>query len=536
MATVGLNGWGNRSQFDFRGHPKNAAFFTSPPMILTRRHLCSSLRACSSFKVDPQYALKCGLEIHTQLNTRFKLFSLSPTSFDAVPNSNVSFFDCGLPGTQPKLNPEAVLLALKAAVALDAQVQLHSSFDRKHYFYPDQPLGYQITQYFNPIARGGHLQLSKDLDDIPDITKTIRIEQIQLEQDTGKIHTDSSKDRTRIDYNRSNMPLIELVTLPDFQSTQHVCAFVKKYQALMKHLGVCTGDMETGAMRVDVNLSINGHSRVELKNLRSYSDIRAAIKSEYDRQVTCVEQNIPITQETRGWNGSETILLRSKDETVDYRFFPDSELPPLRLAPLINDEIRATLSDFPDTLLRNFMAEPYNLDLNLAWFLIDNPEIMKYYRDLWLKLGGSHKSHPKIVNNFFFNTYLGSFTKLNIPINLSMLKAPQLAKLIDDLDNDTLSNSMAKSIIMKVHSTAPVTCEELEILIGDFKNGHASSPPIKSICTLIVKENPQVVSKIINGNKNSIMFLVGLAMKKSGGKLNAKIIKGEFENLIDSIG
>lgn len=500
-------------------------------MISCLRYFSSGVRACNSFRLDPKYTLKCGLEIHTQLNTRFKLFSLSDTSFDAAPNSNVSFFDCGLPGTQPKLNPEAVLLALKAAVALGAQVQRYSSFDRKHYFYPDQPAGYQITQYFNPIARGGQLELTRELDAIPDEHKVIHIQQIQLEQDTGKIHLDKIHDVAKIDYNRSNMPLIELVTLPDFQSIEHVCAFVKKYQSLMKHIGVCTGDMETGAMRVDVNISINGHARVELKNLRSYSDIRAAIKLEYLRQVDCVERGSPIIQETRGYDGTKTVSLRSKDDTVDYRFFPDSELPPIRLSPQISAEIQQILPVFPEKLLETLMGAPYGLDLKLATFLVENPSSLKYFQDFWLELD-SNRSHVKVINGFFFNTYLGSFTKLDIAIDLLILNAFQLAKLVVEIISGSLTNNLAKSIVMDIHRHGSVSNEALNKLIKDVEKDQNSVPALKSICLLTISENADVVGKIVNGNKKSIMFLVGLAMRKSNGKIDAKVLKRELEALI----
>lgn len=283
-------------------------------------------------KFDPNYKFKCGLEVHTQLKTKYKLFSLSPTSFNASPNSKISYFDLGIPGTQPKLNPEALLLALKLSAALDCEIQPVSRFDRKHYFYPDQPLGYQITQFYHPLAKYGKIKLSKEFDNLAH-DKIINIRQIQIEQDTAKLINNKHDKTIKIDFNRANIPLIELITDPDFEDLSQVKSFLKKYQLLTKRLDVCSGDLETGALRVDVNISVNGGNRVEIKNLGSSSEIQEAIVYEYDRQVNKLKSGEEIKQETRGWNGKETIRTRSKEDAVDYRYFLTLNYPSSILIP-----------------------------------------------------------------------------------------------------------------------------------------------------------------------------------------------------------
>lgn len=490
----------------------------------------------------PGYTFKCGLEIHTQLQTKHKLFSLSKNSPDSAPNVNVSFFDAGLPGTFPKLNPEALLLAIKAASVLNSAINPVSSFDRKHYFYLDQPLGYQITQRYRPLAHGGHLELKKEFDEVAE-NKTIRIEQIQLEQDTAKLNYDAYDGVVNIDLNRANVPLIELVTKPDFDHISQVRAFVKKYIGLMTHLGVCSGDMENGAMRCDVNVSVSGGNRVEIKNLGSTTEVLAAIRYEYQRQIDHLKANKgPIEQETRGWNGKETVRARSKEDAVDYRYFPDIELPVVHLHPSIGEEVFKTLPELPEELITKLTQAPYGLESKHAKFLVENPEIHNYYNDLH-KLVVSEKKYPaKVVNNWLFHELLGAFNKLELDLDISAMSPQKFAALIDEVQQKRITFTSAKLLLTQIiqGSDDDKTLSVAE-LIDKYDLGVPTGideselrDAIEDICLEIMQSHPDVVAKVKQGKTKSINFLVGRAMKETQGKVESKQFENCFKTLIDS--
>lgn len=497
-------------------------------------------RQIKGWRPEPGAAFKCGIEIHTQLNTKHKLFSLSRNIPNSSPNTQASFFDFGLPGTFPKLNPEALLLALRAATALKSRINPVSSFDRKHYFYYDQPLGYQITQHFNPLAKGGSLELTKKYDGV-DQDKVIGIEQIQIEQDTSKLNYNDFDATVSIDHNRADVPLIELVTKPDFDHLSQVRAFVKKYISLMTHLGVCTGDMENGAMRCDVNISVAGGNRVEIKNLGSTSEIIAAAKYEYRRQVEQLKSNSgPIEQETRSWNGKETVRTRSKEVAVDYRYFPDIELPRVHLDPKITEEIMAALPEFPEEILKTLTGLDFGLELKHARFLVDNPRLLNYYRQLHDIVVLQNNTSAKVVNNWFIHELIGAFNKLDIPVDISRLEPEKLATLILMVLNNEITITSAKLLLSQV-----IQADELEraLSISELVEHYDLAAPglvdksqlsdaIKEICFEVMESHPDVVEKVKKGKKKSVNFLIGMAMKETQGRVDSKQFEEMFNKLI----
>lgn len=494
-------------------------------------------RCLHTWHPEPGYAFKCGLEIHTQLKTKHKLFSLSK-NIQASPNTTASYFDNGLPGTIPRLNPEALLLAVRAASAVGAQINEVSSFDRKHYFYLDQPLGYQITQHFRPLAKGGSLQLTKEFDGIRE-DKVIRIEQIQLEQDTAKLNYNTFDGTVAIDHNRANVPLIELVTRPDFDHLDQVRAFVKKYLSLMTHLNVCSGDMENGALRCDVNVSVAGGNRVEIKNLGSTSEIVAAVKHEYKRQVDQLkESEEPIQQETRGWNGKETVRARSKEDAVDYRYFPDIELPLVYLDSLIYQDMRSSLPEFPEQTMQKLMKNPCNLELKHARFLVDNADLLEYYRDLHRIVTTENGYPAKTVNNWLMHEFMGAFHKLELPVDLTALPSEKLAALILMVLKDEITVTSAKLLLAQVIQTPdhelsiPELVEKYDLGTPSGVTGSELAIAVEEICLDIMKENPEVVEKIKNGKPKSINFLIGRAMKETQGKVDSKLFEEMFKKLL----
>lgn len=493
---------------------------------------------CLQFKLDPAFKFKCGLELHTQLSTKYKLFSNSLNEISTTPNSNISYFDIGLPGTQPILNPEAVYLALKTAVAVGGDIQPQSSFDRKHYFYPDQPLGYQITQYYSPIAKNGSLELTRAFDDIIQESKTIRIQQIQLEQDTGKLNYDQFDGVVKIDYNRANVPLIELITHPDFEDIEQVILFVKKYQTLVKYLEICNGELENGSLRVDVNISVNEKNRVEIKNLNSFHDIKQALIFEYQRQVLSIKEDKFIVQETRGWSGNKTSSLRSKEDAVDYRYVPDSELPKINLDPSIALEIRSALPSLPEQILKDLVSEKFQLELKYARNLLENKDILQYYYALYEDVVVKSGKQVKLVNNWLFHELLGVFTKQGVPLSLEVVPPSQLAELVVKVVNSELSHTSAKILLTQI-VTEQLQGKTLDDLIELYDLGAPEDiskddmeEAIEDICLDIVGNNQDVVAKIKKGQHKSIKYLVGLAMRETQGKVSAGDFQAKFEELI----
>lgn len=497
------------------------------------RRLHASARLLSVPKHE--FKLKCGLEIHTQLKTSYKLFSLSKTGFNDLPNTNISYFDVGLPGTMPSLNPEALLLALKLSVALDCDINPRSSFDRKHYFYPDQPLGYQITQHYSPLATGGSLRLNKKFDSIAADEKTIGIEQIQIEQDTGKTTYDNYDGVVRIDYNRANVPLIELVTKPDFETIAEVVAFIKKYQTLAKHLDVCTGDLETGAMRVDVNVSVNGGKRVEIKNLGSTGEVADALRYEFSRQISSLEDGEVVVQETRSWDRKQTLALRSKENASDYRYVPDSELPFINLHPDIKEQVRQSLPELVDSILHRLTSMPYSLEAKHAQFLVNNKQLLLYYYELLDAINGVE---VKRANNWLFHELFGAFSKHDLTFDSEKITALSLAKLLHLIYVEKSITPASAKILVGHLVTEPETMDILEAIEkydlarpSDATDSEINEV-VDEICHDIIESNPDVVLRIKDGKRGSINFLIGQAMKETEGKVNSRIFEQKFKELI----
>ncbi|KAL3229289.1 Glutamyl-tRNA(Gln) amidotransferase subunit B, mitochondrial [Nakaseomyces bracarensis] len=520
----------------------------------------------NKFALDDRYKLKCGLEIHTQLNTKHKLFSFSENRAEDLatpPNKATSHYDLALPGTQPRLNYEAVLYAAKLATALNSDINLVSQFDRKHYFYGDQPQGYQVTQHYQPFAKNGYLRLFGNYEDIKDKEKIINIEQIQIEQDTGKSHYSGSSEENHslIDLNRSNVPLIELVTKPDFNDLLQIRAFIKKYQDLVRRLEISTGNLESGSMRVDVNISVNDNARIELKNLPNTSSIMNAVKYEYMRQVNIIEKGLEKIElrnsETRGWTGSETVKLRSKETTIDYRYMPDPELPHITLSSEVISKVSDSLPKFSDELLQELMSKPYNLSLKNAKILCisgnqnemyDHEELRQFYKDVCNRFSAQYASEGlKLPSNWIIHEFLGNLNKLQVRLStVSKILTPQIFNelvvlikerkitgssgklllfyIIDSIKNGTIMSTQ------KLNLEKLVTEHELEAVqtIGNDE--------LEAICQSILAEltDKSFLSNLISGKKkSSLKYLVGQGMRLSQGRLNPQNLEDTFKKILD---
>lgn len=562
------------------------SFLTVPG--LARAYASSS----KAFQND-NYKLTCGLEIHAQLMTPQKLFSLQNTSFHAPPNSQVSYYDAALPGTQPILNPNNIYLALRAAVALGCTTRSKFSFDRKHYFYGDQPTGYQITQYFEPFATDGLLTLySRDLDDgrskkkSDDYKIEVRIKQIQIEQDTGK--STYIDDTANIDLNRSNHCLIELVTEPDIPNPEAAGAFVKKLQQLLSHLGVCTGELESGAMRVDVNVSASKRKspgvdewelgeRCEIKNLSTTSAVVHAIRAEYSRQIEDMENGKIIERETRGWDGRQTWKLRSKEDGVDYRFMPDPEVLPVALEDGIVERIREELPQLPDEIFKALLEPPYNVPLRDARTLMtgtpDNDDadlkegdnsksltssfvlgengslpVVDYYKEVFEYLQ-KHDAKTNLANNWIVHTLLGELNILGrtcfIP-GTTVPPAAQLGELLVYISEKKLTTASGKLVLKHLlQDPARSASASIEQIMDEFELSRAPTgeegassdssirEAVKEVCVSVVEKFPKIVEQITSGKKpKSMQFLIGQVMRETQGRVDPQVIEDTIKEII----
>ncbi|KAG5356662.1 Glutamyl-tRNA(Gln) amidotransferase subunit B [Yarrowia sp. C11] len=527
--------------------------------------------------------LVVGLEIHTQLLTKRKLFSATTVpSLSTTPNTKVSYFDAALPGTQPRLNPQALLLALKAAIALRCDVKELTAFDRKHYFYPDQPSGYQITQHRKPLAINGKLKLnwwdlysqnewpallakeakeaesasgsassesaavsSSSSSSLASTSVEVPILQIQLEQDTGKSTYHGGE--TLVDLNRTNMPLIEIVTAPVIYSASHASAFVKKLQTLLKHIGVSTGEFESGAMRVDVNVSIGEDGeRCEIKNLPNTSSIEAAIEAEYNRQVELVGKGGTVVKSTMGFDGKKTFILRSKENAVDYRYMPDPELPLIRLSKGTLLKVRDSLPELPDRVFSRLTDEPYHVATKDALTLIHVGGLSDYYFEVFERVSNETED-PKALKqpvNWVVNELLGRVRKadearaaesaesgetdLSSHDYTSIYPPAKLAELILAVHNHQLTLPSARLLFQHfLANPEDLKNMTLEQAICEFELGESGD--VVDACRQVMTEHESVVKAIMDGSKpGSIKFLIGMVMKATQGRVNPAVIERQL--------
>lgn len=463
--------------------------------------------------------------------------SASLTSFHERPNSQVSYFDAALPGTQPKFNWNVLDLAFKAAIALKCRIQPTFGFDRKHYFYGDQPTGYQITQHFTPYALEGSLELF--LRDGVDKEVSVRIKQIQIEQDTGKsTYIDSTAN---IDLNRSNTCLIEMVTEPDIPSPEAAGIFVKKLQMLLKHLEICSGEFESGAMRVDVNVSVNGGQRCEIKNLSSISAVVHAIKAEFKRQVRDIEAGKTIEPETRGWDGKNTWKLRGKESAVDYRYMPDPEILPIHVSESVISYVNAKMGKLPDDIFLELLNAPFSVPLVDARTLMNTDGLTNYYLQVYEYFVSKNGKKAAAISNWIVHRLWGEMSSRDDSDNKfdpNLVPASIMGDIVLAVDQNKITNTsgtmILKHYIKNHHETQSVEeiIDKFELRKVESKTDEVTDA-IKELCQQVCEENPDVVERIANGKKpKSIMFLVGQVMKQSQGRVDAGVIKTTLAELI----
>jgi aspartyl-tRNA(Asn)/glutamyl-tRNA(Gln) amidotransferase subunit B len=458
-----------------------------------------------------------GLEVHAQVTSNSKLFSGAATAFGAEPNSQVSLVDAAMPGMLPVINKVCVEQAVRTGLGLKAQINLHSVFDRKNYFYPDLPQGYQISQFLQPVVGAGTLVL--DMED--GTSREIGITRLHLEQDAGKSVHDMHPDRTYVDLNRSGIALMEIVSDPDLRTPSEAGAYLRKMRSILRYLGTCDGNMEEGSMRADVNVSIRRPgddygTRCEIKNVNSVRFVEQAIQVEAQRQVDILEDGGTILQETRLFDPRkmETRPMRSKEEAHDYRYFPDPDLLPLEFEQAWVDAIAASLPELPDDRKARFV-EALGLSSYDAGVLVAEKEVANYFEAVAIG------RDAKVAANWITGDLFGALNKAGRDVADSPVAVADLGALIDLIADDTISGRIAKDVFDEMFKTGRAPGEIVE---EKGLRQVTDSGAIEAIVDAVMESNQGKVAEYRGGKDKLLGFFVGQVMKQSQGKANPKIV------------
>jgi len=458
-----------------------------------------------------------GLEIHAQISSKSKLFSGASASFGSDANSSVSLVDAAMPGMLPVINKFCVEQAVKTGLALNAQINNTSVFDRKNYFYADLPQGYQISQFTKPIVGEGEIVI--DLDD--GNQTTIGIERLHLEQDAGKSLHDQHPTKSFIDLNRTGVALMEIVSKPDIRSPQEAGAYVKKIRSILRYIGACDGNMEEGSLRADCNVSVRKQgdafgTRCEIKNLNSIRFIIQAIQSEAERQVDIIEAGGKIKQETRLFDTStgETRSMRSKEDAHDYRYFPDPDLLPLEFSDSWVKEIKGTLPELPDTLKKRLVND-YGITDYDASILVEEKDFVDFY------LEAANGVDGKLTANWMITELFGALKKENIMFLNSPVTPQKLGELIGLISKGVISGKIAKDVFsdMMITKKSPS-----EIVKEKGLEQVSDDKEIMKLIDKVISENQDKVKDYLGGKDKLLGFFVGQVMKLSQGKANPGLV------------
>ncbi|KAK6345150.1 hypothetical protein TWF718_007079 [Orbilia javanica] len=531
----------------------------SPPPAGQPRSVRSEGKSSGKESGNSKWEVTVGLEIHAQLNAPRKLFSYAATSFNAPPNSRVAPFDASIPGIQPKLNIPTIVPAIRAAVAFDCRINRRSSFDRKHYFYKDQPNGYQITQFYHPFASDGKIILN-ELDGLgPSEVIEIGIKQVQMEQDTAKsIFQPSTEDtpaRTLVDLNRAGSALVEIITTPSLKSSKHAAACLKKIQSILKASTAAIDGMEKGGVRCDVNVSIQEKGlpglgrRVEIKNLNSVKAVQESIEAEIKRQIAVRESGGEIEGETRGWDAvkGESKKLRSKEGEVDYRYKPDAELPPLIIEESLVNHIKSTLPPLPDQILRELMNEPFALTLKDARTMVDLDDGARvdYYKAIYKDLSTRQDFKPgskhlgKLIGNWTLHELGGRLAATFIAWLDNPVTAAQMADLLFNLQNGMVTAGNAKRALdhLVTFNDSNIRVTELiqEYDLATRPTEGEDDEGLIKLATHIISEYPEKAEQVRSGKKPNLKnFFIGNLMKATGGKVDVQTCKKVIEKMFSA--
>ena len=468
------------------------------------------------------YEVVMGLEVHAELSTNTKIFCSCPTKFGAEPNTQVCPICMAMPGTLPKLNEKVVEYAVRAGLATNCEISRNSKNDRKNYFYPDLPKAYQISQFDKPLCEHGYIEIETSKG-----RKKIGITRIHIEEDAGKLNHDEIGGGALVDLNRAGVPLIEIVSEPDFRSIEEVDAYLKKLKSILEYIEVSDCKMQEGSFRADVNTSIRPvgsekfGTRTEMKNMNSFRSITRAIEYEIDRQIDVLEDGGKVEQETLRWDdvSGKTFSMRDKEDAQDYRYFPEPDLVAIKLSEEYIENIRNSLPEMPESRKQRYLTE-YKLSEKDARIITSS----KYLSDLFEKASeicGNYKA----VNNWIISDISRILNETEMdPIEIPF-DANQLAKLVELIDKGTISSSIGKKVLVELFENPrdpeDIIKEKGWIQISD-------EGAIKEVVTKIIEANPQSVADYKAGKERALGFLVGQAMKETKGKANPQMLNKMF--------
>jgi aspartyl-tRNA(Asn)/glutamyl-tRNA(Gln) amidotransferase subunit B len=471
------------------------------------------------------YQATIGLEIHLQLSTESKVFCSCSTKFGAKPNTQVCPVCLGFPGVLPVLNKKALEYAIKASLALNCEISSYIRFDRKNYYYPDLPKNYQISQYRLPIGRNGFLMLGD---------RKIRIRRVHLEEDAGKlIHSEDGKF-SFVDYNRTGVPLLEIVTEPDIKSPQETFDFLNELKTTLRYLGISDCNMEEGSLRCDCNISLKNSGdrklgvKTELKNMNSFHGVKQALEYEIKRQASILEKGEKVIQETRLWDikKQKTYGMRTKEEVHDYRYFPEPDLVPYEISSELIGKIKASIPELPSQRRERFI-EDFNLSEYDASILVKEKEVANYFEE-----AVKFYPHPKKICNWLMSELFGILNELKIEFRKLNVSAEEFAFLLKLIDEGKISARIAKDILpvmVKEGKSVSSIIEEKELI--QITDGEK----IQQIVLEVIDESKRAVKDYLEGKEKAIAFLVGKVMQKTKGKANpqlaSKILKEKLQKL-----
>ena len=465
------------------------------------------------------YQAVIGLEIHVQLKTKSKIFSGASTSFGNEPNTQACAVDLGLPGVLPVLNKEAVMMAIKFGLAVNAQIQNNSIFARKNYFYPDLPKGYQISQFEIPIVSEGSLKIR-----VGDDFKEIRITRAHLEEDAGKSIHDMFNNDSAIDLNRAGTPLIEIVSEPDMTSADEAVEYLRTIHTLVKYLDICDGNMQEGSFRCDANISLKKSTdtklgiRAEIKNINSFKFVEQAINYEIERQSEILDSGGEVVQETRLYDPAknQTRSMRSKEEANDYRYFPDPDLLPVYIDDQDIKSIKSTMPELPEEKRIRFMRD-YSLSEYDTSVLISDKNLSSYFESV-IK---SKKLEPKNVVNWILTDLLGLANKNRTAINELPITPDRLEQLLIFVHDGIISNKQGKAVLEKMWDTSKTP---KEIIDSEGISQESNENEINKLVDKVLENHYKSVEEYMKGKDKLFGFFIGEVMKESKGKANPKIV------------
>jgi len=465
-----------------------------------------------------EYEPVIGLEVHAQLSTQSKIFCSCSTTFGADPNTHTCPVCLGMPGSLPVLNKQVVEYTLKMALATHCRIAPFSQFARKNYFYPDLPKGYQISQYELPLAEKGWVEIETE-----NGAKRIHIHRIHMEEDAGKLVHDEFQPLSHVDFNRTGVPLIEIVSEPEMQSPEEAAAYLKLLREILRYLEICDGNMEEGSLRCDANISLRpvGSDKLgvktELKNMNSFRNVQRALEFEIRRQRAMLEKGEAVVQETRLWDAGRnvTVSMRGKEEAHDYRYFPDPDLVPIVVEDQWIAAVKGTLPELPDAKRDRFMRD-YELPPHDARVLTSSKALADYFEAVLQRF-----AQPKVVSNWIMSELLRELKGDDIELQSFNVPPAHLAELLELIDREIISGKIAKSVFQEMCATG----KNAEAIVAEKGLKQVKDEgAIEAAVDAVLAENPQEVQAFRAGKEKLLGFFVGQVMKKTKGKANPQMV------------